>query len=192
MASGSAEPRGLMMDPGWRRVVLVGFMGAGKTSVGRELASRLGWRFVDLDAEIETRVGRPIPDIFARDGEAAFREIEERLGRRVLADDGVVLAPGGGWAASPEWASHLPVGTATVWLAVGPEEAVRRASGEPGRRPLLDVAEPEDEARRLLERRSTAYAAARWRVDTERSSVEDVTARILKLLSAHSPERPTE
>lgn len=181
-----------MTSPGWRRVVLVGFMGAGKSSVGRMLSERLGWRFVDLDAEVEARSGRSIPLIFAEDGEEVFRELERRAARAMLGQEHVVLAPGGGWAESPDWARAVPAGTATVWLQVGPEEAVRRASGQPGRRPLLEVRDPVEEARRLLARRRAGYAAARWRVDTERSSVEDVTARIQNLLSAHTPENRTE
>jgi shikimate kinase len=178
----------MVLDPGgWRRVVLVGFMGAGKTTVGRSLAKRLGWRFVDLDAAVEAADGRRIPAIFAEEGEPFFRALEARISAEVLAGDGVVVATGGGWAATPGWADRLPEQTATVWLQVSPEEAVRRASTEPGQRPLLEVDHPLNEARALLDRRRAAYAAAHWRVDTERSSVEDVTARILESLSAHPP-----
>lgn len=167
-------------------------MGAGKSTVGRAVADRLGWRFVDLDNAVEAAAGKSIPEIFAADGEEAFRALERRLGRIALHDEHVVLAPGGGWAARPDWADDLPEGTATVWLAVGPEEAVRRASADSGTRPLLDVSDPVERSRVLLERRTAAYAAARWRVDTERSSVEDVTARVLDLLSAHPQEHRTE
>ncbi len=176
----------------WRRVVLVGFMGAGKTSVGRALAARLGWRSLDLDEVIEGEAGRSIPRIFATDGEEAFRRMEHEIAGRLLAEERLVFSVGGGWAAAPGRLTGLPPDTASVWLVVTPEEAVRRAAAEPGRRPLLEVSDPLGRARDLLAERAPAYAAADFRVDTERSSVEDVTARILELLSADPPEPRTE
>jgi shikimate kinase len=176
------------LDPRWRRIVLVGFMGAGKTSVGTLLARRTGWRFVDIDQEIEAEAGRTIPEIFATDGEAAFRRWEADAVARWVRQDHVVLAPGGGWAVEEGRLEGVPPGTATVWLRVAPEEAVRRAGSSPGQRPLLAGDDPLRTARRMLEARTPRYAAARWRVDTERSSVEDVTAQILNYLAAQPLE----
>ena len=176
------------LDPRWRRILLVGFMGAGKTSVGTLLARRTGWRFVDIDQEIEAEAGLTIPEIFAAAGEPAFRRREADAVQRWLRQDHVVLAPGGGWAAKEGRLEGVPPGTATVWLQVGPEEAVRRAGSSPGRRPLLAGDDPLRTARRMLEARTPRYAEARWRVDTERSSVEDVTAQILNCLAAQPLE----
>ncbi len=176
----------------WRRILLVGFMGAGKTSVGEALAGRLGWRFHDVDRVVEMEVGRPIVEIFREMGEASFRAREAHVAGRLLEEDHVVLSVGGGWGAVPGRLSSVPRGTATVWLEVSPEEAVRRATAEPGQRPLLQVKDPIAEARLLLNQRASGYAGARWRVDTERSSVEDVTARIMDILSAHPMEIRTE
>lgn len=176
----------------WRRLLLVGFMGAGKTSVGEALASRLGWRFHDVDRVVEIEMGRPIVEIFREMGEATFRAREAQVARRLLGEDEVVLSVGGGWGAVPGRLASIPSGTATVWLEVSPEEAVRRAAAQPGARPLLQVKDPIAEARLLLDRRAPGYAGARWRVDTERSSVEDVTARIMDILSAHPMEIRSE
>lgn len=166
----------------FRRIVLVGFMGAGKTSVGQQLSSRLGWRFVDLDEELVARSGLSIDDWFDALGEAAFRKEEAALARELLASSDLVLASGGGWAVEPDRLVELPPGTLSVWLDVGAEEAVRRVQKSSVSRPLLRGRGPENEARRLLEARWSAYAEAQIRVDTNGQSVEDVTSRILEIL----------
>lgn len=171
-----------MIPPVFRRIVLVGFMGAGKTSVGQQLSSRLGWRFVDLDEELVARSGLSIDDWFDAFGEAAFRKEEAALARELLASSDLVLASGGGWAVEPDRLVELPPGTLSVWLDVGVEEAVRRVQKSSVSRPLLRGKAPENEARRLLEARRSAYAEAQIRVDTNGQSVEDVTSRILEIL----------
>ena len=172
-----------MSAPPPRRIVLVGFMGSGKTSVGRGVARELGWRFADLDEAIEAEEGACISDIFAAWGEAHFRAVEERLAQALLSSEGLVLASGGGWAATPGRLDDLPESTETFWLKVTPEEALRRAGTQPGARPLLGEERPVEEVRLLLSDRERFYARARWAVDTEGRSVEDVTARILEILS---------
>lgn len=171
-----------------RRVLLVGFMGAGKTSVGRAVAAALGWRFADFDEAVETEAGASIPDIFREGGEAAFRRLEDRVAHRLLLEDEVVLGSGGGWAAMEGRLSDLPSGTATFWLQVSPETAVRRASEQGGRRPLLACDDPVRRASELLGERVDAYRRARWAVDTEGSTVDDVSARILAILAAEFPK----
>ena len=177
-----------MTAPALDRILLIGFMGSGKTSVGRRVAKALGWRFVDFDDAIEADAGTSVAEIFATRGEPAFRAIEERIARGLLQERRVVLASGGGWAAAPGRLREVPPGTATVWLRVSPEEAVRRAGRRPGRRPLLARPDALQEAERLLAQRHPYYGEARWTVDTERSSVEDVTARILEIVVREHPE----
>ena len=171
-----------MIPPVFRRIVLVGFMGAGKTSVGQQLSSRLGWRFVDLDEELVARSGLSIDEWFDACGEAAFRKEESALARELLASSDLVLASGGGWAVGPDRLVKLPPGTLSVWLDVDAEEAVRRVEKSSVSRPLLRGSAPENEARRLMEARWSAYAEAQIRVDTNGQSVEDVTSRILEIL----------
>jgi shikimate kinase len=174
-------------SPPLERVLLIGFMGSGKTSVGRRVAKALGWRFLDFDDAIEAEAGATVAEIFASHGEPGFRELEDRIARRLLAERRVVLASGGGWAATPGRVRGVPGGTETFWLKVSPEEAVRR-TGSARTRPLLARPDALQEAERLLERRHPYYGDARWTVDTERSSVEDVTARILAILVREHPE----
>lgn len=163
-------------------MVLVGFMGAGKTTVGRRLARRLGWRFADMDAVIEGELGASVTDIFERYGEGRFRDMEEKTAERLLREDGLIIASGGGWAARPGRLTEMPEGTTSVWLEVDPEEALRRVDREGGRRPLLDVPDPLSAVRSLLAERARHYAGADLRVDTTGRSVDDVTERVLAIL----------
>jgi shikimate kinase len=173
------------------RVLLVGFMGSGKTSVGRALARRLGWRFIDFDDEIVVEAGASIPEVFEKHGEPHFRALEAQVSERLLRERRVVLGSGGGWGAVPGRLSALPAGTESFWLQVSAPTVIRRTSEEPGTRPLLDRDDALREASRLLARRDPIYGRARWAVDTEHSSVEDVTARILEILQREHPEIST-
>jgi len=173
------------------RVLLVGFMGSGKTSVGRALASRLGWRFIDFDDEIVREAGASIPELFEKHGEPHFRALEADVSERLLGERHVVLGSGGGWGAVPGRLTALPPGTESFWLQVSAPTVIRRVSAEQGARPLLDRGDALEEASRLLATRAPIYAQARWTVDTEHSSVEDVTARILDTLIREHPEIST-
>lgn len=174
------------------RILLIGFMGSGKTSVGRALADRLGWGFLDFDDALVAQEGRPVAEIFAERGEPYFRALEAKVAERLLDERRVVLASGGGWAAAPGRLAGVPPGTATFWLQVSAREAIRRAGAAAGTRPLLARPDAEEEAIRLIAQRAPYYKDAMWAVDTERSSVEDVSARILGILADAYPGVLTE
>jgi shikimate kinase len=159
-------------------VLLIGFMGSGKTRVGHVLAERLGWRFRDFDQEINARMGLPIPEIFRQHGEGRFREVEEQVGKELLEETGCVLATGGGWPAALGRMDTLPKGTLTVWLQVTPEEAVRRARREGPTRPLLGGNDPVRQARELLEVRQRHYAKATVCLDTMVKVPEELAEEI--------------
>ena len=125
------------MIPGpYRNVALIGFMGAGKTTAGERLARRLGWRFVDADREVEREAGKAVGAIFADEGEAAFRALEERVIARLLAETSVVVALGGGAILSAATRQRLRNGSFTVLLDVSPQTAWRRIEAQAGDRPL--------------------------------------------------------
>jgi shikimate kinase len=172
--------------PAWTRVVLVGLMGSGKTTVGRLLAKQLGWRFVDLDDEVEAAAGREIEEIFRELGEPAFRELEARAGKTVLAAERTVLAPGGGWSLAPGRLEGLPAGTLSVWLQVSAETAVRRATAHGRVRPLIAGADPIGRARALLAEREGVYGRARLHLDAERAS----PAALARAIARHLEGQP--
>jgi len=164
-------------------VLLVGFMAAGKTAVGKELARRTGWRLVDVDAEVEVLAGAPVAEVFATRGEAWFRREEERLTREALDRSGVVVVPGGGWAGVPGRLEGLPPRILSVWLRVSAEAAVARAAGDGDTRPLLTGPEPPlDRARALLAAREPHYAGAALHLDTEGRLPVEVADHILEIL----------
>ena len=160
------------------RIVLVGMMCSGKTAVGAALAERLGWAHVDLDREIEREAGRPVREIFAAEGEAAFRRMEADATGRIARQTRVVLSTGGGWITNPALLDALGPGTLCVWLQVSPEEAVRRSAAAPGERPLLAGADPLEAVRRLLAERERFYARAHLALTTDGRSVEDAARDI--------------
>ena len=151
------------------KVVLVGMMGAGKSTVGRLLADRLGYAFVDLDDEVEALAGRSIPQIFDAGGETLFRELEAEATERQNGATATVLAVGGGWMARPELRDRWP-SSVRVWLRVTPEEAWNRLSSDAAARPMLDPDHPEESLERLLAEREAAYELAEMSVSAGDSS----------------------
>lgn len=163
----------------FHRILLVGIMGSGKSTVGRRLARELGWVFRDFDEVIEEMAGKSVARIFADDGEPAFRAMEATVGASLLTLDRVVLASGGGWPCVPGRMESLGPETLAIWLRVPPEEAVKRAAGGYRRRPLLRGDDPEGVLRSLLELRTPYYELARW---SERGGAES-PAEVAKRLA---------
>ena len=144
---------------GRRSVVLVGMMGAGKSSVGRRVALRLGIPFVDADTEIEKAAGRAITDIFAIRGEAEFRAGEARVILRLLEGGPQVLATGGGAFVNPDTRAAIAAKGISIWLKAEPEVLMKRIKRRQDR-PLLHTADPAATLRKLLEEREPVYALA--------------------------------
>ena len=142
------------------RVYLVGFMGAGKTSVGRALAAQLGWSFVDLDTEIERSQKMAVRDIFSKSGELKFRQLEREHLKRVSERPHAVIALGGGASVDPENRLVIDSTGTSVWLNVGFDTAARRVSTD-GSRPLFKDLQ---HAERLYETRLPIYKLARIHV----------------------------
>lgn len=157
-----------------RRIYLIGFMGAGKTSVGEALADRLGWSFKDLDRDIEIWAGESIEEIFRKRGERVFRRMEAERLRLMAGMDETVIACGGGTPASAGNMAVIRASGFSVWLDAPLEIMLRRCQGGP-RRPLL--ARPERLAP-LLEMRREFYAQADLRVDASSEGPERLAALI--------------
>lgn len=160
-------------------IVLVGFMGAGKTTTGRALAGHLGLPFVDTDELIAARAGRPVPEVFARDGEAAFRALEREVVAEVLSGRAAVVALGAG-ALNDEGTRAALEGATVVHLRVSFEQALARVGGDEGR-PMLRLADPFVlyEERRLLYEDACDLA-----VDTDLRSPEEVAEELAARLGA--------
>lgn len=174
-----------------RSVVLVGLMGAGKTSIGRRLAARLGLPFRDADSEIEAAAGCTISELFQRYGEQAFRDGERRVIRRLLAGDPMVLAFGGGAFMDPETRAAVREEAVSVWLRCSLPVLIRRVAGR-NHRPMLHGGDPAEIMRRLMDQRYPVYAEADVIVDCTDSPPDQTTALVLDaLMTWRAPRRLT-
>ncbi|WP_439574197.1 shikimate kinase [Phreatobacter sp.] len=169
---------------GARSVVLVGLMGAGKSSIGRRLAHRLGLPFVDADTEIERAADLTIPEIFERHGEAYFRSGEVRVVSRILDSGPQVLATGGGAYVNPETRARIREKGIAVWLKAEFDVLMKRVRRR-NDRPLLRADNPEAVLRRLMDERYPIYAEADLTVLSREASHEEIVEDVLAALSAH-------
>lgn len=183
--SGAAVPPRPQLD---RSVVLVGLMGAGKSSIGRRLAQKLGVPFVDADTEIERAAGRTIPEIFEDLGEPAFRDGERRVIRRLLTDDPPhVLATGGGAFMAPDTRALIKERGHSIWLNADLDVLFERVSRR-SNRPLLKTADPKATLAALMEERSPVYAEADLSVRTARAAIEVTVDMVYKALCQYLAE----
>lgn len=173
------------MGPVPKRLVLIGFMGAGKSTVGQLLAAQLGWEFIDLDEEVARREGRPVYEIIRSSGLRHFRRVESDAGREAVRRTRVVVAVGGGW---PAEAGHMDLlaegtGSLSVWLRVSPRTALARVADSNTPRPLLEVPDPTATAEALLSRRRAHYRLGHVRIDTDDLTPDEIVRDILKRLT---------
>lgn len=164
-----------------RPLILTGFMGAGKSSVGRLLAGKLGCPFIDLDAEIVAMAGRSVTEIFDKAGEAAFRILESACLERALRQGVAVIATGGGAVIADTNRALMRVSGVVVNLTASFDRIMERLAGTTDR-PLYAGDDPVTRAKTLLEQREQFYNDADIRIDTDGKSVEDVAAEILGYL----------
>ncbi len=156
-----------------RNLVLIGFMGTGKSSVGRQVAESLGFRFVDTDQLVIRMAGKPIPRIFSEDGEARFRELESEALRQCAGADGQVIATGGGIVTQPGNHELLRQAGHVVWLRARPEVVLNRVSRNRDR-PLLQTEDPLATIRDLYASRVELYrACAAEEIDTTHLTLEE-------------------
>ncbi len=167
-----------------RPIVLVGLMGAGKSSIGRLLAGRLGLEFVDADSEIESAAGADIEEIFATHGEAAFRSGERRVIARLLEGPVRVVSTGGGAFMDADTRARIKAGALSVWLKADLDTLLKRVSRRGGR-PLLKDKDPRDVMAALMAERDPVYAEADITVETAENPPAEVADRVIAALASH-------
>jgi shikimate kinase len=191
---GQPAPAEILSLLGSRSIVLTGMMGVGKSSIGRRLAARLNIPFVDADTEIEKAAGMSIPDIFARHGEADFRNGEARVIARLLDGGPQVLATGGGAVMNADTRATIKAKGVSVWLAAEFEVLLRRINKRKNDRPMLQTADPEATLRELLAVREPVYAQADITVQSREGPHEVIVAEIVTALATflNAPEAPAQ
>ncbi len=162
-----------------RNIVLVGFMGTGKTTVGRLLSEQTGMPLVDMDERIKARAGKTINRIFAEDGEAAFRTLERQIARELSAQSGQVVSTGGGVVLDPDNISDYEKNGLVVCLLASAETILERVEND-NSRPLL-AGEKREKILQLLETRRPLYEAFEHKIDTEGAPPESIASQIVAL-----------
>ncbi|MCP9851066.1 shikimate kinase [Cyanobium sp. Morenito 9A2] len=168
---------------------LVGMMGAGKSAVGRPLAEALGYRFLDADTSLEQLAGCSIPELFEREQEAGFRELESAVLNRIAGWHSLVVATGGGVVMRPANWGQMQQGV-VVWLDAPTERLLERLRADPTPRPLLAGPEPERRLRELLEARRPLYSQADLHIVQTGGPPEAVAQQVLEALPTVLKERP--
>lgn len=167
-------------------IILIGYRGAGKSTVARELAQRLGWTCIDADEEIERRTGRTIAEVFAEGGEAAFRGLESRILAELVRREQIVLAAGGGAVLSAENRELIATAGKVVWLKADAATIARRVADDratAARRPKLTAQGGESEIVELLAQRVALYRqCANLEIETEDKSPAEIADEILDRL----------
>ncbi len=185
-ADTSAKPEpGHRAPADGRAVVLIGLMGAGKTTIGRNLADQLGLAFIDSDEEVVKAAGCSIADIFEIYGEAAFRDVEARVIQRLLDAGPAVIATGGGAFMSAQTRERIRAKAVSVWLKADLDVLVHRTSGR-NDRPLLKDTDPRAKLADLMEQRYPVYADADVVVETGNEPAATTAAAVLRALEARS------
>ena len=165
-------------------IILTGFMGTGKSSVGKRLAKRLGWRFIDLDRLIEGAARMPVAAIFAQRGEPVFRRLERRCINRVIHGRQQVVATGGGAFVDPQNRTRLKASGPVICLTARPRIILDRVGHRLDARPLLQgKPNPLERIRTLLSQRAKAYVQADITIDTSDLGVDEVVERVWETLS---------
>ena len=180
----SQRAKALVERLGGRPLVLVGMMGAGKTTVGRRIAARLNRRFLDSDEEIEKAAQMTIPEIFAQRGEPQFRTGETRVIQRLLKETDLVLATGGGAFVNPETRALVKSDAVSVWLKADIDVLFERVSRR-SNRPLLKTADPRGTLEKLINDRYPIYAEADVTVLSRDVPQDSVAADVISALLHH-------
>ena len=165
-----------------QRVVLLGYMASGKSTVGAALARRLEWSFLDFDVEIEQREGPTVKELIESVGETGFREREAALTVEAAAATRLVMSPGGGWITRPELLGMLGAETLRVWLRVSVDETVHRLREDTIARPFKELADPTPMIAQMLAEREPLYRLADISIPADTRSVESIAFEIEQMV----------
>lgn len=185
----SASEEAIVSALGKRAIVLIGMMGAGKSTVGRRLAARLGLNFVDADTEIEAAAGMTIPEIFATHGEQYFRDGEVRVIARLLEGAPCVVATGGGAWMRTDTRERIRARGVSLWLKADPDVLLRRVKRRSDR-PLLQTADPAATIEKLVAERYPVYAEADLTMLSREVPHDRIVEECLAALAAYLPDHP--
>ncbi len=169
-----------------KNIVLIGFMGTGKSEVGKELAGKMGYAFIDTDDLIEKREGISISDIFEKYGESYFRKVESEIIEEVSKKDGVVISTGGGAVIRPENIENLKRNGIMICLTASPEIIYERTRNI-DIRPLLKTDDPDKRIRELLKEREKYYSIAEITIDTTNIETQGIVNMILERVGTGHP-----
>lgn len=161
-------------------IILTGFMGTGKTTLGRLLAKRIGYVFIDTDSLIEEQIGQTITELFQTQGEAVFRKLEAELVEELAQKEGLVIATGGGLVLNPKNVATLSKTGKIICLTASSEEILARISNQKGIRPLLQEKDPQAKIIELLQHRAATYQQFS-QLSTSKQTLEQLIDNILKL-----------
>jgi XRE family aerobic/anaerobic benzoate catabolism transcriptional regulator len=176
------NPQNVQVD----RVALIGLRGAGKSTLGRLVANKLGWRFVELNREIENEAGFSIGEIFSLYGQDGYRRYEQSALERVVDEPGaLVLAVGGGIVSDPVTFERLLAGFFTVWVRASPAEHMSRVRAQGDLRPMAADKAAMSELITILQGRELLYARARASLDTSANTVDESSAALLRIIQTY-------
>ena len=171
-------------------IALIGFMATGKTAVGKALAARLDREFIELDAVIEKKAGKTIPEIFQQDGEIVFRELEIDVAREIAVKKNAVIACGGGLVLNKINIDRLRKECIIVCLTASPAVILKRTLGDASKRPLLTVSDRAGQIKELLRFRRPFYRrAADITVNTSKLNIDSVVKKIIESLKEYESNR---
>lgn len=166
-----------------KNIALIGFMGAGKSSVAKELSRHLKRELISTDALIEAKEGRSIPQIFKDSGERYFRKLEKKVVAEVSREQNLIIDCGGGVVMDPENVAHLKANSLLIYLWATPEHLYENLKKSPVRRPLLEVDKPLEKIRELIKMREPFYQQADITVDADKKTIKKITQEVIRVIS---------
>ena len=165
-----------------KTIVLIGMMGSGKSSVGKELAKKLGVTFIDIDHEIEKKYQMKIPEIFQTKGESFFRKIEENMSCKLINGKPCVISLGGGGFLNKRIRSKIKINAVSIWINTGLNKIYQRLNGSKSKRPLLNYTNLKKSIKEIYDKRKPIYKKADYKIQIKSDNKKIIVENIIKKL----------